>query len=57
MACKDEHSCMQLQDCITKGANKVFQILFVIIVFLPIFSSPAFLLCALCSIIAKSVVN
>ncbi|KAL8480361.1 hypothetical protein ACS0TY_027052 [Phlomoides rotata] len=25
VACKDEHSCMQLQDCITKGQHKVMQ--------------------------------
>ncbi|KAL7150011.1 hypothetical protein ABFS83_05G079700 [Erythranthe nasuta] len=25
VACKDEHSCMQLQDCITKGHHKVMQ--------------------------------
>lgn len=25
VACKDEHSCIQLQDCITKGRHKVFK--------------------------------
>lgn len=25
VACKDEHSCIQLQDCITKGQHKVFK--------------------------------
>lgn len=25
VACKDEHTCIQLQDCITKGRHKVFK--------------------------------
>lgn len=28
VACKDEHSCMQLQDCIEKGSHKVFHSFF-----------------------------
>lgn len=28
VACKDEHSCMQLEDCITNGPEKVFITLF-----------------------------
>ena len=26
VACKDEYSCMQLEDCITNGSQKVFPI-------------------------------
>lgn len=28
VACKDEHSCMQLEDCINKGSHKVLHIVF-----------------------------